>query len=201
MPRTVERTVYKFDELSPRAQEKALDDARYWNVYHGWWECTYEDAVLCAECLGITIDTENRRPQIFFSINGSQGDGAAFTGRVQYKPDAIDTIKAHAPRDEELLAIAQALTTTQLTCRMTTSEYLWASISLSGRSTSIDMNCMLNPGDEVPYHLDVLIRRTVERFAQWIFTQLHNEHEYLTSDECIKEALAEHEFDEDGTMI
>lgn len=36
--------VYTFEELSDKAQEKALE--RLWdlNVHHGWWESVYEDA-------------------------------------------------------------------------------------------------------------------------------------------------------------
>jgi hypothetical protein len=42
--KTVTYTLYKFDELSEEAQEKALNDHWDLNVDHGWWECTYEDA-------------------------------------------------------------------------------------------------------------------------------------------------------------
>lgn len=49
--RTLTFTVYKFDELSEQAQEKALE--RLWdlNVDHDWWEHVYEDA----ERIGIKI--------------------------------------------------------------------------------------------------------------------------------------------------
>lgn len=36
--------VYQWDELSEDAKQKAIDHARYWNVDHDWWDCTYEDA-------------------------------------------------------------------------------------------------------------------------------------------------------------
>lgn len=37
--------VYKFDELSAEAQEKALQGMRFWDVEDfEWWEFTYEDA-------------------------------------------------------------------------------------------------------------------------------------------------------------
>ena len=41
---TTTRTLYKFDELSDSAKDKALDNCRYYEVDHGWWEQTYEDA-------------------------------------------------------------------------------------------------------------------------------------------------------------
>jgi len=44
MPKKLETTVYTYDELDEKAQQKA----REWmleNSYHdNWWECTYEDA-------------------------------------------------------------------------------------------------------------------------------------------------------------
>jgi hypothetical protein len=42
--KTVTYTLYKFDELSEEAQDKALNDHWDLNVDHDWWECTYEDA-------------------------------------------------------------------------------------------------------------------------------------------------------------
>lgn len=41
---TLTRTVYKFNELSERAKEKALEKLSTWNVDNGWWESFYEDA-------------------------------------------------------------------------------------------------------------------------------------------------------------
>lgn len=41
---TRERTLYKFDELDERAQEKALQSLWDLNVDHDWWDSTYDDA-------------------------------------------------------------------------------------------------------------------------------------------------------------
>jgi vacuolar-type H+-ATPase subunit I/STV1 len=38
-------------------------------------------------------------------------------------------------------------------------------------------------------------------FADWIYSQLESEYEYLQSDECIDEYLAEFEYTEDGESI
>ncbi len=37
-------TVCSFEELTPSAQEHAIETNRYFNVDHDWWEWTYEDA-------------------------------------------------------------------------------------------------------------------------------------------------------------
>lgn len=44
MPKTIELTVFKFEELSKEAQEKAIQDNWDFNVNHDWWDFTYEDA-------------------------------------------------------------------------------------------------------------------------------------------------------------
>lgn len=41
---TIEHTVYKFDELPPETQQKAIERLYDINVDHDWWDFTYEDA-------------------------------------------------------------------------------------------------------------------------------------------------------------
>lgn len=42
--KTVEIKLYKFDELSKEAQQKAIERLFDINVDHDWWDMTYEDA-------------------------------------------------------------------------------------------------------------------------------------------------------------
>lgn len=46
MPRTttVEKTIYKFKELSERAQENALSNLSETACDYEWWDCTFDDA-------------------------------------------------------------------------------------------------------------------------------------------------------------
>ena len=44
MARTVEQTVYSFNELSEQAKQRALELLYDINVDYGWWSFTYEDA-------------------------------------------------------------------------------------------------------------------------------------------------------------
>lgn len=44
MPRKVEVSIYKFDELKGRAKEKARDWYRQHALDYEWWETVYEDA-------------------------------------------------------------------------------------------------------------------------------------------------------------
>ena len=41
---TVETKIYKFNELSDEAKEKAIESLFDINVNYDWWDCTYEDA-------------------------------------------------------------------------------------------------------------------------------------------------------------
>lgn len=50
--RTISISIYKFDELSKEAQEKAIEKLWDINVYgHPWWQFVYEDA----EMIGLKI--------------------------------------------------------------------------------------------------------------------------------------------------
>lgn len=119
MPRieTIEKTLFKFDELSDAAKEKARE----------WWrnleqqDCDLldsDDYKTCAEILGIEFDTRpvklmgggaRYEPQICYGGFSSQGNGASFKGRYAYAKQAPKKIRAHAPLDAELHRIADAL--------------------------------------------------------------------------------------------
>jgi len=49
--RTIETTVYKFDELSDEAKQQSIENLYDLNVDYEWWDCTYEDA----ENIGLKI--------------------------------------------------------------------------------------------------------------------------------------------------
>jgi hypothetical protein len=45
------------------------------------------------------------------------------------------------------------------------------------------------------------VTQLMRDFDDYIYSQLEAEHDYLTSDECIDQYLAEEKFDADGDMI
>jgi len=89
MPATKEITIYKWEELSQTAQQKA----REWyleGMDYEWWEGTYEMAIEDGKEKGFYID------KIYFSGFYSQGDGASWIGQVDVRqwleenlPDSI----------------------------------------------------------------------------------------------------------------
>ena len=195
----------KFADLNEKAKDKARDEARDWNTDHDWWVYTYEDAIECGELLGIEIESKD----LGFSGFSCQGDGAWFTGRYFSIPDVVKNITEHAPQDETLHAIARELTAFQVTMRMHTGDEMSANIKRTGRGChSMVMYVDETWGvfgtgvgpDHTQERIDILLD-LMRRFADWIYERLRDEYEYLTSDECIDEALAEHDFEEDGSMI
>lgn len=219
MPRIIERTVYKFNELSDKAKAHARDTARDWDTSHDWWEYVYEQASEAADMLGISIATKpvklnsgktRQDPCIYFSGFSSQGDGASFEGRYRPKVDAVDTIANEFCADSELQTIAQQLALLQVSSRIKHGRRLEATIKLGGSGychshmmdvdvTFVDEEDGISPDLEDEKELTHLMRA----FADWIYSQLEAENEYLTSDEHIDEILSDsgHEFDESGALI
>lgn len=80
MTKTVKITLYKFDELSDKAKEKAANYYIENWMSHDWWDCTYEMMKEEGEHKhGFRVD------DIRFSGFCSQGDGASWCGAVNIK--------------------------------------------------------------------------------------------------------------------
>ena len=67
--RTIEINLYQFNELSPEAQQKAIDSLQTINVEHDWWQFTYDDAdSIGVEINGFGIDWIRKGQQLFASV-------------------------------------------------------------------------------------------------------------------------------------
>ncbi len=70
--RTIETTVYSFNELSEQAKEKAIERLYDINVDYDWWDSTYEDA----KNIGLQIDTfdldRNRHAKGSFNLSAPE---------------------------------------------------------------------------------------------------------------------------------
>ena len=57
--RTIQVNLYKFEELSEEAKQKAIENLYDINVYFDWWECTYEDAnIIGLRITGFDLDRD-----------------------------------------------------------------------------------------------------------------------------------------------
>jgi hypothetical protein len=210
MPRTIEKTVFRFDELSDRAKEKARE----------WWreaeaigydpESIYEDAAECGAILG--IDMRKRRvqlmgggtryaPAIYYSGFSSQGDGACYESTYSYAKGAAKKIRAHAPTDSELHRIADELQALQRR------NFYQLTAETRHRGHYYHSGCMAVDvghcdGDSVPAEAEEELTQLLRDLADWIYKQLESEYEWRLSDENVDESIRinEYEFDEEGRL-
>jgi hypothetical protein len=194
MARTETVTVYQFDELSADAKEKAREWWRKASEGDEWWGATYEDAERMAAILGITIDTKHGHgPAIYFSGFWSQGDGACFEGRYAYAPGSVQAIKAEAPKDKTLHAIAEALYRVQ----RPHGYGLTARVSNTGNSsheyaTLIDV---FKGDEEADAETAGHVADALRDFMRWIYRSLETEWEYQNADEQVDENIRANEYD------
>src|SRR5205809_4336111 len=150
MPKTIETTVYTFDELSEDAKEKARDWFREGNLDNDWWDYIYEDADRVAAILGIEISRKTiklmggstrQEPEIWFQGFHTQGSGSSFAGVYRHAKGSVKKIKSYAPQDKELHSIAERLLVEQkATC------YTIVADIESVRDTSIRVTCNAERG-------------------------------------------------------
>ncbi len=215
MPRTktTTETVYTFKELSPSAQQRAIEkeSEAQSEIFDQSTDFVYEDANRMAAILGIEIrprevktigGTVRYEPTIYYSGFSSQGDGACFEGSYAYKKGAPKAIRAEAPEDTRLHRIADELQALQkpffygLTAHMKHRGHYYHSGCME-----VDVEHAGERGDSytsIPWED---IQRLMRDFADWIYKQLNNEYDYRTSYDTAREYLAEEsdqEFTENG---
>lgn len=79
-----------FHELEEGVQQRVIEKYNDWFTAHDWWDCTYEWFIeTCRETYGVEVHSRG----ITFRGFWSQGDGAAFTGKVT----DIDKFLSRAP--------------------------------------------------------------------------------------------------------
>jgi len=203
---------YDFSELSDSAKAKAREDhTGDGYLDHDWWEYVYEDANRVAKILGLDIESTRVLPKkgtvltinINFSGFSCQGDGACFIGCYEFNEKAVKEMQSYC-NDEELIRIAQELTLMQLTQRLKGVESFKATIKTSGNYCHSDtMNCDVTDWgiDEVGEPDEKEFLQLMRDFADWIYATLEKENDWLYSDECVDEALADKKFDVDGGVI
>ena len=201
MPITKEATLYTFDELSERAKETA----RHWfrsAIDESDLDCVIEDVATIADILGIDLRQRPVKlmsgatrydPDISYSVGFCQSDYAAFDGQYRYKKGAAKAIRAYAPKDAELHAVADGLQSLQRTrfYRLT------ARCSAGRAYQQVET---FDNGDYADSATTDSMTELLRNFAAWIYAQLRAEVEYQHSDKCIDENILanEYTFDQDG---
>ena len=200
MPRIIETTVYRIDELSDEAREAARCWYRQAGLHDEWYDFVYEDFETICKILGVTLATTPVRlygsgtrdkPQIFWTGFDSQGDGASFAGRYSYTRGAARAIRAHAPKDTELHRIAEELQAIQ----RRNLYQLHASIRQSGRycheySMAIEVERDSSTWQPPTAGAEDTVIEALRDLARWLYRQLEREYEHQTSDDVVDEALS-----------
>ena len=206
--RTVDKTLYKYEELSDRAKQRARECYLEGGLDYSWWEDSYEGFARVAEILGITLSQRSvplmsgkcrYEPEIYFSGFYHQGSGSSFCGTYGYAKGAVAKIKKYAPQDEELHRIAQGLQDVQrrhfyrLTADITSARDHYIRVEVEDSE-----NRYRDIGDA-----EDDVRGLMNDFNDWMFKCLQDEYEYLTSDEAVEESIVanEYEFDEYGNWV
>jgi len=200
MPRVKEQTVYQFDELSDRAKDKARDWFRQSIEHEDYADCVIEDAARMGDLLGINIRTRpvklmgggtRQEPSVYWSLD--RESFASVQGSYSYRKGSVRAIKAEAPKDSDLHAIALILQSVQR-------RYFYSvSASLSHGRDNQNVEVDSDRGRMTAEDCEI-VSDALRDFASWIHSQLSKEYEYRTSDEAVDEDIRanEYEFDEDG---
>lgn len=208
MPSIRAKTVYRFDELPDAAKENARSWWRGLEAQDFDTDFVIEDAQRMAAILGIEFDAKPVKlmgggtrydPTVYWSGFSSQGDGACFEGRYSYAKGATKAIRAEAPNDKVLHAIADDLQAIQrqafykVHARCTHRGYYYHSGCMQVEAwhcdneyaTSVDSDAVTEP---------------LRDFANWIYRQLEAEYEWRMADEQVDDSIIanEYEFDEHG---
>lgn len=212
MPRTVEKTVYKFEELTDAAKEKAREWWRRLEDFKPLDTELYDDFETVAKILGIDFERKavplygggtRYKPTIYWSGFNSPGDGACFEGSYSYAKGSVAKIKEYAPQDEKLHAIAQGLADVQ---RLNFYK-LGATVKHRGHyyhehSNTIDVYNVDDDSRDVSESAQEEIADKLRDFMRWMYAQLKAEYEYRMSDEQVDDSIIanEYEFEEDGSL-
>ena len=217
MTEVEEKTEFKFSELSDTAKDTARE-AHTGPGYldYDWWDHTYEDAVRMAAILGITISTtwhKNRHGKdyqttdISFSGFSSQGDGASFEGSYDLAPNASALIREET-NDETLHELADRLGMLQVTRKLQGLEPFGATVRTSGNyshSGTMDVTLSYDEDEDGETGYDDALEKDVTQalrgFADYIYSCLETEYDWLMSNECVDEYLSDLKFDELGSEI
>jgi TRAP-type mannitol/chloroaromatic compound transport system substrate-binding protein len=195
--KTIKIKIYKFDELSEEAKQKAIENERqneYGITYGAWYDAVEWEFKDKAEKLGYT-DIE-----MHFSGFWSQGDGACFEANV----NIAKWLKAHKLstkykllkewEDAVSIDITHNARYYYATSTNVNTEYAYESEQLKGKT--------LDRVNDQLEEVSKLIETEREELGNALYRDLESEYESLTSDDVIADYLLTNEYDflEDGSQ-
>lgn len=199
MSQIIETTVYQLDELDASARDRARDWYRRNATDEDWHEFPFADFVTVCEILGVSLWTQSVRlmgggyraePKIYFSGFSSQGDGACYEGGYRFARDSVGRMRAHAPQDAGLHAIATRL----LDVQRRNFYQISAEIRHAGRycheySMQIAARRESATGQDMSNADEEAVIDALRDLARWLYRQLEAEYDFITADEQVDEAI------------
>ena len=222
--RKTETKVYSFAELSPEAQQRAMEhvSAAASECFGENLSCEYDHFADTAKLLGWDIRTRIVRlkngtmrtePAIYYSGFWSQGDGACCEGTWRATDCRAKELKKEFPQDAELHRIADEFAGVAAL-------YPDASFSVkhcgryyhsgctefdfdSGCDQEVDEGSERDRAFHARYGVADDLKTTARRFMDWIYSRLEAEYEYQTGEEAAREACesAGEVFNENGDYV
>lgn len=221
MTKTIEITLYQFDELNDKAKEKARNYyCENW-MSHDWWDSTYEYMKEEGEHKhGFRVD------DIRFSGFWSQGDGASWCGAVDlgdWVRKTFNSTDLEHPLTQIFLALldegwieSKVLVSFNSShyCHENTMDFTCinhhygvedGSVLESGILKGADVGDLVKMLDVRDGTLDTLqkrLERECKDFARTIYKELESDYEGQTTEEAIAESYAINEvwFTEEGRV-
>ena len=174
MPTTITKTItlYTFEELSPEAQQKALEHLCDLNVDYDWWEYIYDDAA----SIGLRIDE--------FDIYRN-----TISGCLTEDPENV------------IAAILEEHGEDCKTCK-TAKDYQGQYNTTLAAHVAVDPENNDERSLRDTQWYDEFHSELCHALKEDYLVMLRHEYEYQTSDEQIKESITanEYKFDEDGAL-
>ena len=192
---TITYKIFKFDELSDEAKEKALETCRDYNVDGDFWhDYTTEDFA--------ETTTKFDVDKVYFSGFWSQGDGAMFeySGISQELiNEAIDSLTLPNWKKNAMKMESSFSANGKHSGHYHHENSCQHNLSFEGDNSDHENICDLFD----LYHddLEEFIIEEYKDIARELYRTLEKDYEHRTSDEAVQETIEanEYEFNEDGT--
>jgi hypothetical protein len=228
-----EKTEFTYNELSDAAKQTAREQYNDLCSSDQWWDFVYQDAVQIGALLGIEIGTRSynsysgpgqlQEPDIYFQLH-VQGSGACYSGElhIDQLKDCLARVQAevgeHNDALNELATQGQALYE-QIVVRAVTRRMLGQSLELDGDEGVVEISpttslgisgndrcyrTTIEAGDYcLPEAIEQAANAYVDAFADWIYSALEDEADYMASSEHAEEGIHGNDylFDEDGNQL
>jgi hypothetical protein len=179
MSTIIKTEVFKFDELTDSAKEKARD----------WWRRASEGDNYFSEptidevkgeigkALGFDVQ------EVYWSGFSSQGDGACIVGTWRAADVQAAKLQAYAPQDKELARIRKAMRAFARAHRSNTANITHRDRYCHAYSVNIEADQDTDTFKEIVYD-----------FENWIYRQLELNWEYENSDASIDDCMRANEY-------